>query len=261
MHREGPLLREIVKGVAPATQAFPFGVRAIRSLKTLRLASRVTFFIGENGSGKSTLLEAIALAAGLSYEGGSRNFRPLARPAHQGESQEELVGKLADALTLRWRKKPHDAFFLRAESFTNVVAYLEDHDEDLKAFASYGGVSLNRRSHGESFLDLLVHRFSGGGLYLIDEPEAALSAARQLALLVRMHDLLAQHPDTQFIIATHSPIVLAFPGAQIYAFDRGAIRAVPYKDTDPYIITRRFLENPERGLREAFGRDPTAADP
>jgi predicted ATPase len=159
-------------------------------------------------------------------------------------------------LTLSWRLRPRDAFFLRAESFYNVVSYLEglDHPD---AFFGYGGESLHTRSHGESFLTLLVERFRGGGLYLIDEPEAALSAARQLALLARIHDLLNEDENTQFIIASHSPIVLSFPGATIYSFDHAPIKEIEYRNTDAYVITRRFLDNPGRALGELFADDIT----
>jgi predicted ATPase len=230
-------------------------------MKKLRFSSRVVFFVGENGSGKSTLLEAMAVASGLAFEGGSRNLAPDAAPEYRGESQETLIWELAGELTLRWRKRPRDAFFLRAESFYNVVSYLENLRPELgpDPFSSYGGRSLHTRSHGESFMTLLLERFSGGGLYLIDEPEAALSAARQLAMLVRMRDLLDASPDTQFIIATHSPIVLAFPGAQIFTFDRSPIEQIEYRRTDAFNLTRRFLKDPERALSELFGKADSSA--
>jgi predicted ATPase len=254
-----PLLREIRLPIdATRAQRYPFNVPTIAALRRLPLKSRVTFFVGENGTGKSTLLEAIALSAGLAYEGGTRNFRMAPRPAFLGESQEERIGELADALTLSWRLRPRDAFFLRAESFYNVVSYLEELGEG--AFRSYGGESLHTRSHGESFLTLLVEKFRGGGLYLIDEPEAALSAARQLALLARMRDLLNEDENTQFIIASHSPIVLSFPGATIYSFDHAPIRQLEYRSTDAYVITRRFLENPTRALGELFAGDEATSD-
>jgi predicted ATPase len=253
------LLAEIVRAAVsgPRSLRFPFTVPTVASLKKLRFSSRVVFFVGENGSGKSTLLEAIAVASGLAFEGGSRNFRSEPRAEFRGESQEAQIGELADALTLGWRKRPRDAFFLRAESFYNVVSYLESLGPD--AFSSYGGPSLHTRSHGESFMALLVERFSGGGFYLIDEPEAALSAARQLALLVRMRDLLDAHADTQFIIATHSPIVLAFPGAQIFTFDRSPIEQVDYRSTDAFNLTRRFLRDPDRALGELFRKSDSSA--
>jgi predicted ATPase len=243
-----PLLREIELERPAGASEYPFTVPAVAGLKKLQLRSRVTFFVGENGSGKSTLLEALAVASGLAFEGGSRNFRIASPPPHHGESQAARIEQLADALTLRWRKRPRDAFFLRAESFYNVVSYLEQID----GFDAYGGESLHTRSHGESFMTLLLTRISGGGLYLLDEPEAALSAARQLALLVRMHQLLESKPETQFIIATHSPIVLAFPGAQIFSFDRTPPCEIDYRLTDAYAITRRFLADPDRALSELW---------
>jgi predicted ATPase len=198
----------------------------------------------------------MAVASGLAFEGGSRNFVTVAKPEFGGESQEALIYELAGALTMRWRKRPRDAFFLRAESFYNVVSYLEELGPD--AFTAYGGSSLHTRSHGESFMTLLLERFAGGGLYIIDEPEAALSAARQLAMLVRMRDLLESHPDTQFIIATHSPIVLAFPGAQIFTFDRSPIERIEYRRTDAFNLTRRFLRDPDRALANLFEESDTS---
>jgi predicted ATPase len=215
------------------------------------------FFVGENGSGKSTLLEAVALACGFGREGGTRNFTfsTQAQPGAESTRAERAIDRLADALRLSFGKRQRDGFFLRAESFYNVATYLDRLGPT--ALASYGGMSLHERSHGESFMTLLLERFSGDGLYLIDEPEAALSAARQLALLARMHVLLERAPQTQFIIATHSPIVLAYPDAQIFSFDRGAIRPVAYTDTDAYIITRRFLADPARAVTELLQpRDP-----
>ena len=252
-------------------QRYPFVVPSIAGLRAIDVSSRVLFFVGENGSGKSTLLEAIALACGFGREGGTRNFSfSTQMKSAQGEvtADEAAIDLLADALRLSWTaKRQRDGFFLRAESFYNVASYLDrlkrEEEESGRrplALSSYGGVSLHSRSHGESFLTLLLERFSGKGLYLIDEPEAALSASRQLALLARMRYLLDRFAETQFIIATHSPIVLAFPGAQICAFDGGEIRPIAYRDTDAYVITRRFLENPARMLDELFASDDAAAE-
>ncbi len=251
---------------------YPFVVPSIAKLRAIDVSSRVLFFVGENGSGKSTLLEAIALACGFGREGGTRNFSfSTQMKSAQGEvtAGEAAIDDLADALRLSWTaKRQRDGFFLRAESFYNVASYLdrlkreeEESGRPSLALSSYGGMSLHSRSHGESFLTLLLERFSGKGLYLIDEPEAALSAARQLALLARMRYLLDRFVETQFIIATHSPIVLAFPEAQICAFDGGEIRPIAYRDTDAYVITRRFLENPARMLGELFASDDEAAKP
>lgn len=231
--------------------AYPFAVPAISVFEPIEVRSQVLFFVGENGSGKSTLLEAVAIACGFGREGGTRNFNF----STQNEQPDELnpdeasIDQLADALQLSWRKRQRDGFFLRAESFYNVASYL-NRNASLGALTSYGGKSLHARSHGESFLTLMVERFSPNGLFLLDEPEAAVSPARQLALLRRIHDLVTGGDDTQFIIATHSPIILAYPGAQICAFSSEGIREVSYRDTDAYIITRRFLENPVRGIDE-----------
>jgi predicted ATPase len=255
--RTGPGLRQITleRDDVVDRDEYPFVIPVIASFTSLEIRSRVLCFVGENGSGKSTLLEAIAVACGFAMQGGSRNFR-MSSAAERDDSlydESKPIGRLADALRLRWTKRQRDGFFLRTESFYNAASYVESlARDDIRALDSYGGVSLHKRSHGESFLTLFLERFGGGGLYLLDEPEAALSAPRQLAMLARMHDLLADEPWTQFIIATHSPILLAFPDAQIVSFDGGQMRPVRYQDTDAYVVTRRFLENPARGLRELF---------
>ena len=248
----GPWLRQItlLRNEVSDWQRYPFSTPAISSLRSLRLTSRVTCFVGENGSGKSTLLEGLALASGFGLQGGTRNFlmpRPDPNAAPSGD-QSENMESLADVLRLRWTRRQSEGFFLRAESFYNAASYIDQVD----AIRSYGGISLHKRSHGESFLTLFLERFRGGGLYLLDEPEAALSAPRQLALLVRMHDLLAEHPGTQFVVATHSPILLAFPNACILSFDRTPIHEIAYRETDAYVVTRRFLDDPGRMLGEAL---------
>ncbi|HEY0396014.1 MAG TPA: AAA family ATPase [Candidatus Elarobacter sp.] len=235
---------------------YPFDVPAVRAFVPIRVNSRVLCFVGENGSGKSTVLEALAIACGFGAEGGTRNFRfSTTRGSSDGEEPDTAVERLADVLQLRWTKRQSDGFFLRAESFFNVATYLDrlarEPGVGASALAPYGGKSLHTRSHGESFLTLFLERFSGGGLYLLDEPEAALSPARQLALLARMHDLLEHADGTQFVLATHSPILLGFPGAQIVSFD-GGMHNIPYTQTDAYVITRRFLENRDRVFKELF---------
>jgi predicted ATPase len=247
MLRKITLLRDRVEN----WKEFPFSVPAIKPMRAIEIKNRILFFVGENGSGKSTLLEAIALAAGLGREGGSRNFSFSTR----SESRENLghsetrIDLLADALRLTFTKRQRDGFFLRAESFYNIATYV---DTLVDGLTPYGGISLHDQSHGESFLALLLNRFSGGGLYLLDEPESALSATRQLALLARIRVLLERDEDTQFIIATHSPILLAYPNAQLLAFDRGSIKPIAYRDTDSYQITRRFLDNPAKMFEELF---------
>ena len=211
----------------------------------LMLDSPVTFLVGENGSGKSTLLEAIAVACGFNAEGGTRNFTFSTRATHS---------ELGEYITVARRRYPRDGFFLRAESFYNVATNIDEMDEDFsygpKVIESYGGVSLHHQSHGESFLALVQNRFGGNGLYLLDEPEAALSPTRQLTLLGEMHQLAEQ--DSQFIVATHSPILMAYPGARIYQLSVNGIEPVQYQETEHYQLTRRFLEDPERMLRYLF---------
>lgn len=221
---------------------YPFSLPAVRPLDTLTLHPAVTFFVGENGSGKSTLLEAIAVACGFNAEGGSKNFQFGTRDSHS-----ELHRYLRID---RGFPRPRDGFFLRAESFFNVATEIEKLDDQPSTSRpiaqSYGGRSLHEQSHGESFLALLVHRFGGNGLYLLDEPEAALSPSRQLAVMTRIHDLVQQ--KSQFIIATHSPILMAYPNAMIYAFSSTGIKRVDYKETEHYRITRDFLADPQRML-------------
>jgi len=222
---------------------YPYSVPAVRALGELRLHPRVTFFIGENGSGKSTLIEAIAVASGFNAEGGSRNFNFSTR-----RTESELHSMLRLARSMR---RQRDGYFLRAESLYNVASNLEDLDsEPVKAARltdAYGGRSLHAQSHGESFLALAIHRFGDNGLYILDEPEAALSPTRQLSLLALVDSHVQQH-GSQFIVATHSPILMAYPDATIYELsaERG-IHVVSYEDTDHFRVTRDFLNN-----RQAF---------
>jgi len=218
---------------------YPFSLPAVRGLDHVRLTSPVTMLIGENGSGKSTLLEAIASSWGFNPEGGSRNMMFATRPSESG---------LHEYLRLdRGLKRPSDGFFLRAESFFNVATEVDK----LEMTSAYGGRSLHEQSHGEAFLAVFMDRFFGGGLYILDEPEAALSPSRQLSVLTRMHDLVRQ--QSQFLVATHSPILMGYPGADILLLDEDGIRRVEYEDTEHYFITREFLLNRERMLRELFG--------
>ncbi|WP_319381273.1 AAA family ATPase [Thiomicrorhabdus sp.] len=225
---------------------YPFSIPAIRELVCLEFGREVTIFVGENGSGKSTLLEAIAVGMGFNAEGGSRNFHFDTRSTH---SELHRFIRLTKSF-----KKHRDGFFLRAESFYNVATNIDELDE-APGFGppirnSYGGKSLHKQSHGESFLSLLVERFYGRGLYILDEPEAALSPTRQLAVLSRMHQLIKQ--DSQFILATHSPILLAYPGALIYQIDQSGIYPIRYEDTEHYEVTKAFLNHPQPMLRELF---------
>ncbi len=227
---------------------YPFSIPAVRELDRLRFDSPVTFLVGENGSGKSTLIEAIAINAGFNPEGGSRNFRFATR-----ESQSELASaiRLAPGGT-----RMTDGYFLRAESFYNLATNLEELDEGpdggMPLTAAYGGKSLHEQSHGEAFFSLLNNRLNGGGFYVFDEPEAALSPQRQLAMLVLMHRLVLHR--SQMVIATHSPILLAYPEAEIYQLDEDGMRPVAYEETDHYILTRRFL-NDREGMVEKLIRE------
>ncbi len=256
-----PALRRItvLREMMTDERDYPFNIPIIADLGKLDVRERTLFLVGENGSGKSTFLEALAIACGFAPQGGSRNFQPPARLSadRSNDDPEAPIRRLADALRLSWtERRQRDGFFLRAETFYDFASHLDRSDREREfgpSFLSpYGGRSLHDRSHGESFLKLFLTRSSGSGLYLLDEPEAALSASRQLSLLVRMHDLLAADPRTQFVIATHSPILLAFPGAQIVSFDGPALRQIAYRDTDAYNLTRRFLNDPERMLRLLF---------
>ena len=201
----------------------------------LMLDTPVTFLVGENGSGKSTLLEAIAVSCGFNAEGGTRNFTFSTRATHS---------ELGEYITVAKRRYPRDGFFLRAESFYNVATNIDEMDEEPsfspRLIDSYGGVSLHSQSHGESFLALVQNRFGGEGLYLLDEPEAALSPTRQLTLLGEMYQLVER--DSQFIIATHSPILMAYPGARIYELSENGIASVEYRETEHYQLSRRFFE-------------------
>ena len=222
-------------------------VKALRKLGELEITSPVTFLVGENGAGKSTLLEAIAVASGFNAEGGSRNF---SFATTLEDSHSPLHRYLAVS---RGVKRPRDGFFLRAESFFNVATELEriQRDDPAKmAYHAYGDQSLHTQSHGESFLSLVTNRFGGNGLYLLDEPEAALSPQSQLAVLSSIHQLVKD--GSQLIIATHSPILMAYPGAQIYVLEQSTIRPAAYTETEHYRITKAFLNHPERMLEILF---------
>jgi predicted ATPase len=235
----------------PSFSDFPFSIPAIGGLDTIEFDRPVTFFIGENGSGKSTLLEAIAIGMRLNPEGGSRNFRFATRESHSG---------LSDFLRLsRGVRRIRDSYFLRAESYFNVATHIEELDREPGGppiIESYGGKSLHEQSHGESFFALFMNRLRGNGLYFFDEPEAALSPTRQLSFLSRLHDLVKD--GSQFLIATHSPILLAYPDAAIHVLDGGPPRRIEYRDTEHYGVTRTFLNDTERMLDILLDRKPEA---
>lgn len=220
----------------------PFNIRALQGGIHLQFRTNVTFFVGENGSGKSTLLEAIATCCGFGLTGGNRDH------TFQVEDARTDLGR---ALRLGWLPRVTEGFFLRAESFFNFATYL-DEVSDLRA---YGGKSLHAQSHGESFLALFVHRFEQG-IYILDEPEAALSPARQLAFLRVIYEL-EKPGHAQFLISTHSPILLAYPGATLFSLDGDRIEEIKYEDTEHFKITRDFLAGPERFLKHLLD-DPSS---
>lgn len=221
--------------------SFPFDVPSVNCLDKLEFHPDVTFFVGENGSGKSTVLEAIALALGFSAEGGTKNFNV--------ETADTKTG-LADHLKLiRSFKRPRDGYFLRAESFFNVATYMDE----VAYLGGYGNKSLHARSHGEAFMSLLVNKFRGNGLYLLDEPEAALSPSRLMSAIISIDRLVQE--ESQFIIATHSPILLAYPRAKILQFSEAGIEEVAYEDTEHFAVTKDFLNNYPRRIEQLLDED------
>ncbi|AKB84406.1 AAA family ATPase [Methanococcoides methylutens] len=222
--------------------SYPFTIPVIRNFRELELTGNVTFFVGENGSGKSTLLEAIAHQAGFNTAGGSRNN------LYEVHRSGSVFG---EHLRFSWMPKVTEGFFLRSETFYDFASHIDELQKiDGRAYDAYGGRSLHEQSHGESFLSLFNNRFRKG-LYLLDEPEAALSPLRQLSLLKIIHDMESSG-RAQFIIATHSPILMGYPNSRILDFDGDRITEVEYEDTDHYNITKDFLNARERYFRELF---------
>lgn len=231
-------------------QTYPFSLSAVRGWDRLTFDHRVTFFVGENGAGKSTLIEAIAVALGFNAEGGSRNFNFGTRASHS---------ILHNHLRLvRSPRRVRDGYFLRAESYFNVATEIERLDAEpgggSRIIDSHGGHPLHEMSHGQSFMALLEHRFRANGLYVLDEPEAALSPNRQLAFLARLHELV--EAKSQFIIATHSPIILGYPGALIYEVsETGGVLPVEYEDLEHVQVTRNFLNRRQMFLDALLGEE------
>ena len=224
------------RDTVPSFGEYPFNIPAVRHLDTLALHPEVTYIVGENGTGKSTLLEAVAVAAGFNAEGGGRNFNFATNETHTSLHEHIRL--------VRGVRRPTDGFFLRAESLYTVATYLEQLDPPV--LDAYGGVSLHQRSHGEAFMAVLMERFKGNGLYILDEPEAALSPRRQLAVLSVLRKLVGR--GSQFIIATHSPIVMAYPGALIHTLDEDGLRETPYLETEHYTLARDFFLHTETML-------------
>lgn len=246
-----PYLREVSlkHDFISSYDTYPFNLPAVRNLDRLALDSNMTIVVGENGCGKSTLLEAIAVAWGFNPEGGTINFSFSTRASHS-----DLFKSLR---LVRSPRRARDGFFLRAESFFNLATTIEHLDAEPSfgppIINSYGGRSLHEQSHGESFLSLLLHRFGGHGLYILDEPEAALSPTRQLAVLRRIHQLVLE--ESQFIIATHSPILMAYPGAKILLLDETGFRQITYQETEHYAVTKEFVNDPDRMIKIMLADD------
>lgn len=219
-------------------------IPSLKNFQGIKIDKPVTFFVGENGSGKSTLLEAIAVALGLNPEGGSKNFNFATKETHSE------LGKILEIA--RGSRREEDGFFLRAESFYNLATEVEELNGSgfSSLYDSYGGKSLHDQSHGESFRSLILNRFRSRGIYLLDEPEAALSPTSQMSLLCIIDELVKK--DTQFIIASHSPIILAYPNADIYEFSEAGIEKKSYKETESYSVTKAFLDDPERMMNFLF---------
>ncbi|MEH7110430.1 AAA family ATPase [Bacillus sp. JJ1764] len=225
----------------PAFTDYPFNLPIIRTLTQLTFHPKVTYLIGENGMGKSTLLEAIAVSLGFNPEGGSFNFNFSTFDTHSDLTNFIKLIKGVD--------KPRDGFFLRAESFYNVASNIEELDHGggaPKIINSYGGQSLHKQSHGEAFFSTFLHRFGGNGIYILDEPEAALSPLRQMSMITRIHDLVNQH--SQLIIATHSPIIMSYPDSFIYELSEEGIQEKKLEETHHFQIMKRFLNDPNRML-------------
>jgi predicted ATPase len=238
MIKARPYLREIRlkrEEISDYTR-YPFNIPAIQKLHKLEFHRDVTFLIGENGTGKSTLVEAIALSMGFGPEGGTRNVQ-FSTADTTSDLHEHLV-------SVRSFKSPKDHYFLRAESFYNVAGYMDE----VGYLEGYGGTSLHERSHGEAFMATLTIKLQGNGLYIFDEPEAALSPTRQMAALCAIHRLVKK--ESQFIIATHSPILLAYPGAKILLLSENGMTGVAYEETENYSVTRRFLNDHENMVRQ-----------
>lgn len=234
-----PFLRRVTLSEGVDATRYPFDIRAFSHGIDLAFRTNVTFFVGENGSGKSTLLEALAECCGFPAEGGNRD--------HNREAFAER-SEFAQALRLSWLPKVAEGFFMRAESFYNFATYIQQ----VSNLRAYGGKSLHEQSHGESFLSLFANRFEQG-IYILDEPEAALSPQRQLSFLRIIHDL--ERPGhAQFLIATHSPIILGYPGAVLLSLDGDSIRETAYTETEHYTVTRDFLNAPERFFKHLFQR-------
>lgn len=243
----GPYIRhlEMMWEEVSEREAYPFNLPVIRDLTQLKLHPSVTFLVGENGSGKSTLLEAMAVAYGLNPEGGSSNFQFSTRRSHSSLHT-----------AIRFAKepvRPSTSFFLRSECYFNLASDIEALDAatpitwwNPAIIDRYGKTSLHEQSHGESFFALFRYRFRNHGLYFLDEPEAAMSPKRQLEFLVLLNDFV-EH-GAQFVIATHSPLLMAYPQAWIYNFDHAPLEIIPYQETTHYQVSKKFIKHPQQAM-------------
>lgn len=244
---------ELLRDQVPDFHQYPYHLPALRNLDELHFHESVTFFVGENGSGKSTILEGIAVKYGFNPEGGSKNFNFATKETHSPLYQQLKV--------IKSFCRPQSGFFLRAESFYNVATEVERLNEispNPEFLKLYGGNPPHQQSHGESFLNLFLNRFTEKGIYILDEPEAALSPRRLLVLIARMHQLVEQ--GSQFIIATHSPMLMAYDRAVIYHIDEDRISEKPFEETEHYRISKAFLNNHGKYIAELKGQLPGFTD-
>jgi predicted ATPase len=237
---------DLKRGEVPSFERFPFDLPAVRNFRKLNFHPNVTYIIGENGMGKSTLLEGIAIALGFNPEGGTRNFNFSSYDSHSELDRYLRIAKGA--------RRPRDHFFFRAESFYNVATNIEELDQEPgggKIIDSFGGTSLHEQSHGEAFFAAFIHRFRGNGIYILDEPESALSPLRQMSMLARMHELVNQ--GSQFIISTHSPILMAYPDATLIELSDEGMRETELEETSHYKVMKQFFADKERMLHHLLG--------
>jgi predicted ATPase len=248
MYARDPYLRsiELERVGITSFQQYPFNLEVIKKLDKLKFHPKVTYIIGENGTGKSTLLESIAIAWGFNPEGGTQNFTFSTEATHSHLHEHIRL--------VRGRSKPRDGFFFRAESYYNLATHIEELDREPSKTrpikASYGGKSLHEQSHGEAFFATFMHRFGGHGLYILDEPEAALSPLRQMAMLSRIHELVQN--NSQFLISTHSPILMAYPDSLIYNLTSEGIEIKTLEETDHFLIMKQFMNNKEKMIKQLF---------